>query len=310
MSGGGQSVCKEIAAIREREKTNRSAMDSITSVARPITQITGPCGLGSCNNSDNSVIGSVRQNFKLIQDAMIKNNCSNISSLLQENVDNQPNSCFTDLYNTCRNTVTGETNLECLKLVRDMIINRPPVKQSNRNNATSLCEINSAIEIIAGQEATAQNAAILSAMQEAKGLLSGNTSEGFNCNDVDQSVTSEQYLKVLLGCFQETAVKQSNRITGCHPVVVEQTNDNTDLKNCLLAAGVLMRSSQAASATNKSELRTSQSAIGLDPMASLASLLPIVIIVCVLIVGAIFIIPMMGGGDDNSRFNKGSNDDF
>ena len=298
MSGGGQSVCKEIAAIREREKTNRAATDSLTSIAKPITQITGPCGVGSCNDSDNSVIGVIRQNFKTIQETMVKNQCKNISDLVQENIDNQPESCFTDLFNSCRNTVTGETNLECLKIVRGILADRKPVTQTNRNNATSMCEINAALEVIASQEASARNAAILHSMQEAKGLLSGNKAEGFNCNEVDQNVTSEQYLKVLLECFQESSIKQSNKIIGCHPVVVEQTNDNTDLKNCLLSAGIIMKSSQSASASNTSDSTIGQSATGLDPAASLASLLPIVIIVCILVIGAIFILPMLSGGGD------------
>jgi hypothetical protein len=297
MSGGGQSTCKEIAAIREKEKTNRQATDSLTGMAKPITQILGPCGVGSCNDSDNSSIGVIRQNFTNIQNTMLKNKCSNISQLVQENIDNQPKSCFDDLFNSCRNFITGETNIECLKIVRGILNDRKSVNQTNRNNSSAMCEINAAIEVIASQEASAKNAAILHSMQEAKGLLTNNKGEGFNCNEINQNVTSEQYLKVLLDCFQETAVKQSNKILGCHPVVVEQTNDNNDLKSCLLTAGILMKSTQSANSGNSTDIKNSQTAVGLDPAASLASLLPIVLICCILVVGAIFIIPMLGGMD-------------
>jgi hypothetical protein len=290
----GQSTCRDIAAIRERGKTDRAAIDAFGDAINPIKSIGK--AISATNDSDNSVIGAIRQNFKNITDTLVRNNCDNISSLKQENIYKEPVICFTSMIDVCQNKITGETNLECLKEVTAFLKNRPSITQENKNVTNSLCEINAAIQVIANQEATAQNAAILQSMQEARGLLSSNKTDGLNCNEIDQNITSEQYLKVLLGCFQETSVKQSNIIDACHPAVTKQLNTNDDLKKCLLSAGILVSTSQTAGATNKSDLKTSQTAVGLDPAASLASLLPIVIICCILIVGAIFILPMLSGG--------------
>jgi hypothetical protein len=308
MSGGGQGMCKEIARIREQGKTDRHAVDSITGIAKPVEQILGKGGVGASNDSDNSVVGSIKQNFSSIQDTLVQNGCKNISTTIQENIDAQPTICWTSMWDTCKNVYTGDSNIECIEKIRLILADKKPVKQLNKNNVTNNCEINAAIEVIASQEATAKNAAILHSLQEAKGLIASNKSDGFTCNEVDQTVTSEQYLKVLLECFQETAVKQTNKITSCHPNVSEQINDNTEMKKCLLAAGVLMKSGQSASALNQSEIKTGQTAVGLDPMASLASLLPIIIIFCVIILGAVFILPMLSGSGGSSGDSSGYND--
>ncbi len=287
----GQSTCNDIAKIKENGKTTRAAIDAFGNAINPIGSLIG--GLSSKNQSDNAVINLIRQNVSSIQKTMVKNNCNNISSLKQENIYRENPVCFTSLIETCKNYKTGETNLDCLKEVRQFLKDRPPITQENRNKVQAMCEINSAIQAIASQEASAQNAALLESMQEAKGLMSNNKSDALNCNEVNTNISNEQYLEVLLDCMQETSVAQSNVIEGCHPNVTSQINTNDDMKKCLLSAGVIQQTSQSASAKNDSVLKSTQSATGLDAAASLASLLPIVIICCVLIIGAVVVLPMI-----------------
>jgi hypothetical protein len=287
----GQSTCRSIAQIRENGNTNRAAIGALGNAINPVGSIVS--GLSAQNNSDNAIINIIRQNARSIQDMLVKNKCDNISSLRQENIFRENPICFTSLIETCKNTITGETNLECLREVRKFLNDRPLITQENRNKVQALCEINSAIQAIAGQEASAQNVALLESMQEAKGLLSRNNSEGLNCNEVDTNITNEQYLKVVLDCMQETAVTQSNILEGCHPRVTNQINVNDDMKRCLISAGIIQQSSQSTSARNDSSLKNKQTAVGLDPAASLASLIPLIIISCILIVLVIIFLPMI-----------------
>ena len=180
-----------------------------------------------------------------------------------------------------------------MKEVRNILNDRPPITQENKNKTSSTCEINAAIQVIAQQEASTQNAAMLQSMQEAKGLLSGNKTDGLNCNQLDTNISNEQYLKILMECIQETSVTQSNIIEGCHPKVTSQLNTNEDMKKCLLSAGVIMSAAQSSAVKNESALSSSQSAVGLDPAASMASLIPILIIVAIVIIGAVIILPML-----------------
>lgn len=286
----GQSSCNAIAAIREQGKTDRAAVDAIGNL-NPITAIGN--AVGSKNQSDNAVVNLIRQNIRSIQETMVKNNCSNISSLKQENIYRENPICFTSLIETCKNSKTGQTDLACLAEVRKILAERTPVTQENKNKTTAICEINSAIQAIASQEASTQNAAMLQSMQEAKGLMSGNKSDSLNCNEINTDISNEQYLKVLLECMQETSVSQSNIIEGCHPKVSSQINSNEDMKKCLLSAGVLMSSAQSSAVANDSKLAVSQTAVGLDPAASLASSLPILIIIVILVIGAVVILPMI-----------------
>lgn len=309
MSGGGQSMCQEIDAIRQREQTSRQQTGDIVSTFQPVKQMLGDCGIGACNKSDNSTINNIRQNFKAIQDVMVSNKCDNISTIVQENIDAQPPICTEMIFRNCQNPFTGESNIECLKIARDILKDRQRLKMANRNNVSNICEINAAMQVIASQEATAENAAFLQTMQEAKNFLTNNKSEGFNCNEINQNITSEQYLKVLLKCFQESAVRQGNYLTGCHPIVTEMTNDNNEIKSCLLSAGILMKSSQAGSLSNQSAIKTGQIADTMASLTSSAASLPIIIMCCILIIGSIFILPMLGGNsgeaaDLSSTFSR------
>ena len=287
----GQSTCKDIERIRQDGRTNRHAMDSMASI-NPIKGIGD--AINSKNDSDNTVINIIRQHFKNIQSTMIKNNCSNVSSLKQENRYKEDPICFTALIGACTVNKQQQTNIECVKEVLAFLKNRPELTQTNKNVTTALCEINAAIQVIASQEATAQNAAILQSMQEAKGLLTNNKQASFNCNEVDQNISSEQYLKVLLECIAEDSKEQSNIVEGCYPNVTAQLNDNSGVAKCLLTAGVLQSSAQTAGASNKGDISVSQTATGLDIGASLASLTPILIICAIVVIGAIVVFPMMG----------------
>jgi hypothetical protein len=286
----GQSTCREIQDIRERGRTNRHAQDCMASI-NPIKGIGD--AVNSKNDSDNVVVNLIRQNFKNIQSTMIKNNCSNVSSLKQENRYKEDPICFTALIGACA-FKNEQTNIECVKEVLAFLKNRPELTQTNKNVTTALCEINAAIQVIASQEASAQNAAILQSMQEAKGLLTNNKQASFNCSEIDQNISSEQYLKVLLECIAEDSVQQSNIVEGCYPNVTAQLNDNSGVSKCLLSAGVLQSSAQTAAASNKGDISVSQTATGLDIGASLASLTPILIICAIVVIGAIVVFPMMG----------------
>ena len=115
----GQSTCRSIAQIRENGNTNRAAIGALGNAINPVGSIVS--GLSAKNNSDNAIINIIRQNARSIQDMLVKNKCDNISSLRQENIFRENPICFTSLIETCKNTITGETNLECLREVRKFL---------------------------------------------------------------------------------------------------------------------------------------------------------------------------------------------
>jgi hypothetical protein len=286
----GKSACNDIASIRAKGKTDAAAMDALSNL-NPITALGN--AFGSRNQSDNAVVNLIRQNISSIQDTMVKNSCSNNSSLKQENIYRENPICFTSLVEACKNNKTGNTNMECLKEVRNILNDRTPINQENRNKTRAMCEINAAIQTIANQEATSQNVALLQSMQDAKGLMSSNKTDGLNCNEVNNDISNEQYLKVMLDCIQETSVNQSNIIDGCHPKVSSQLNNNDDMKKCLLESGILTSNTQSSAIKNDAQNISNQTSTGLDASASWASLIPIAIVVVVLIIGVIILYPQL-----------------
>jgi hypothetical protein len=285
----GQSTCNAIAAIRENGKTNQQALDTLSNFS--------PGGVvkayGAQNKSDNAVVNLIRQNLNIIQKTIVDNRCDNISSITQSNV-YEDSGCWNSLLRLCRNDVTGAPDIACIKEVRTLLdrSGRAPITQQNKNSTMANCEINSAIQALARQEASLMNTALLESMQEAKGLLSGNQTSNLNCNEINTNITSDQYISVLLKCMNETSVNQSNRIDACNPNIIAQINDNNDMKKCLMNAGIISSTSQSSNVVSDSSLKNSQTAIGLDPAASLASLLPIIIIVVIVIIG-VLVVPQL-----------------
>lgn len=280
------STCQAIQNARTQGKTDKAAMDVVANL-NPITAVGN--AYGSKNDSDNAVVNLIKQNIKSISKTIVENKCSNISNTTQSNVYIQSPTCWTSMMESCRNSNNGGVaDPACLKAMGELLDNNKPVSQENINTASSVCEITSAIQAISQQEGSVQNAAVVASMQEAKGLLSGNKSDNFNCNDLNTNITNEQYITSLLSCYNETNLTQSNVLSGCNPNITSQVNKNNSVKNCLIKSGIISSNSQSSVVKNDSKAIDDQKSTGLSLDMSGSSMIVIYVIIGLVIIGVIF----------------------
>jgi hypothetical protein len=293
----GRSTCQAIQAIRTQGQTDRAAMDVFNNI-NPLTKF------GANNEATNTITNFLRNSITNTTRLNIEEKCNNSTKINQTNVYNGSDKCMIALYQTCKNPLTGVTDLACLdkitKILEDLRKSNVKAEQTNINTTRTICEINSYIQALSNQETSLSNIAKLLSMQEAKTLLSSNKADNLNCNDVDINVTNEQFISSVLGCLNETSINQNNIINddSCGARMSNQLNSNSIFNNCLIDNGILVSNTQKASITNDSSLENKQTASAFD----LGSSMMIIIMIGVVFV-AILVLPNLVGGGKNKNNN-------
>jgi hypothetical protein len=260
-------------------------------------------------NESNQMTVSVQQSLmKSIQDTQIKNNCTNVTNIEQTNSIVQSPACIEAIGSVCRNTKTGETNLQCVKEMNKTVLIKG-VKQGNAAKSKSSCQINSAIQALTQQESTVENVARMKAMQEAQGMGASNKGQQAGCSDIKTEVSDEKYLKAVSECVNQVKATQLNLLNTCNADGVDQANDVDLMNDCLIGAGIISETKQSTSNKNTSDITSEQLAVGITPFMSSASL-GSCCICCIIIIIIIAVVGVGGGAasgmgsSDSSGFSK------
>jgi hypothetical protein len=296
----GGSTCAAIEDVRKRADADGKAWDFANNWS--------PGGFAdkftAKNKSDNAIVSILSNNFETISNTIIDNKCSNTVSVDQKNIWEGNPICWTSMFEFCKVTDQSIPPMERVKaqnacLAEISKFRNAPVSQENINESNQDCVINSAIQVLAKQEGTIDNAATLESLQKAKSFMSNNDSDNLNCSEVSNNISSKQYLTQLLKCHNETAIKQSNIIKNdCNPNLKSQINKNNTVQKCMITSGVITSTDQSAAIKNVTSLKNDQTA---DAFGSSKDSLIFLIAAVAVGVVAFVVIKAVGGGGNNQQ---------
>jgi hypothetical protein len=268
---GGQGACK---AVMEARKTGDTTMADVANNFTPGKIISG---FGAKNDSDQAIISVLNNNLKNINQTIIDNKCGNLTTVKQTNEYISNPICYQAKLDFCK----GEKDrVACYaELTKKESEN---INQTNLNKTSTECVLNSIIEVLSKQEANIKNLATLESTQSAKGLMSENKGKQTNCNEINNNITSENYIEQMLKCHNETVIEQKNIINDCSPTVSSQLNNNDSLQKCMIKQGLFMK-------TDLSGAIDSATKGGLDQTATGLTLTEIIFIIIAVVVGVALI---------------------
>ena len=239
----GNLTCKSVEQNIENRKSSESAMKTMSSITT-----FGVSDLLDNNKSPSSdpVVNIIKNNYRAIKEKISHNNCQNVSTINQQNILIQPSICYTAINETCTNDKTGIPDINCLDMLYSILdsYSNKPITQTNINKLSSICEINSALQVLSEQEQNLENLTAIQLIHDAKSKAMEAKPADWTCNEISTNITSEKYTRSLLSCINQTTLDQENIITACTPELSAQVNVNNDIKKCLINVGVIGTSKQ------------------------------------------------------------------
>jgi hypothetical protein len=196
----------------------------------------------------------------------IFNSCTNSSESIQKNDLSQTPECIETIGKLCNG------NLPCL-VEMSKVTN---VEQQNTQTIKLNCIINNLLKTISSKEVSMENAAQLSTLQKASGLMSSNKSLTSNCNQVNNEISSSSFLNAITTCANEYSSQQINNINACGNLSnVRQKSTNDFFSNCYASQGIFKEDTVKVKSFNKALISTDQKAD--TSMSSISSSIVIII---------------------------------
>jgi hypothetical protein len=291
-------VCEKIAKINADAEVQKAGYEAIRQ-NNPLALFNNLVDkIGGKNESTQMTTNVANTNLRTINESILQNKCENVTAVDQTNSIVQSTDCYKII-----GTICGQGNTECLKEM-SAAIGIKGITQKNSAKAKSDCKVDAMIQAMSKQASTIENVAALKAMQDAQGAGANNKGAQYGCNEVNTNITDEKYLKISSECINEVKTKQLNLLNSCSAIDVDQANEVDLEKKCLIGAGIISESSQGSDVKNLANISSEQTAVGLSPTASLASLgscccCCIIIIIIVVVFGA-----MGSGGKPADVFKK------
>ncbi len=300
MSGACTKIAQITADADVKKDAIRAVKDSIPIIGT-LNKLVDK--IGGQNESSQQINSFTSTDIKMIQDSRKSNNCKNVTTSDQKNEIIQNPDCIKNISYICGNPITGKPDLNCIKEMT-AVMKIKGINQSNKAKAASDCEINAAIQALSKQESSIENVAKLQALQNASGSGASNKTQQAGCTEINTNISDEKYLKAMSECINEVKTTQLNMLNVCGATDVNQSNDVDLMNKCLVGAGIISQSSQGSSTKIDTSVASEQTAIGLSPMASLASSGSSCICCCVIIIIIVLVPMLMGGGDPMEGLNK------
>jgi hypothetical protein len=146
--------------------------------------------------------------------------------------------------------------------------------QSNIGVTTQDCLINSTIAALAKNNSSTQAQALASALQNSSGIGSGsNTQTQNSCTNINNNVSSDQYLSSLSTCGNTLSNSQQNISTNCGTNTNNvQSNNFTAYQKCTQGAGTTsdVTTETKTAAETKSTTTQESSGLGLNQLLATA----------------------------------------
>lgn len=198
----------------------------------------------------------------------IFNSCTNSSSVVQENNLTQSTECLDTIGRVCNG------NLPC-------IMEMSTVRNIDQRNAQTVrlnCIINSLIKTISTKDVSMENAAQLSTLQNASGLMTSNSNLTSNCNQVNNDISTDRFLNAITTCANEFSTRQLNNINACGNVSnVTQSATGDFFAECYASQGIFREDNTGIRSFNRADISTSQRAD--TSMSSMSSIIIVIVLV-------------------------------
>jgi len=232
----GQNSCAAVAAQSEINRNRREFINTVNAIAT--------FGISKFFEKDppkEPTVNIINNNYQEIKRKFSENRCANISNVKQYNIFEQPTECYDAINKVCINNKTGVPDTNCLDLAYEILdeSSSKPITQSNINKITSICEINSALQVLSEKDQTEENLNTIKLLQDARAKASDKQSEGLNCNEINTNITREKYINSFLKCANKTTVNQENLLSSCTPNISLQINENNQMNKCLMDSGIM-----------------------------------------------------------------------
>lgn len=148
---------------------------------------------------------------------------------------------ITNIKNTCGNIFSGvQTNtidLSGCPICQTQKCLIKGVRQSNVIKSQQECGANAVVDLLKEKKGDFQSLAAIKAIQDAKGIASGNNTSIDVCNYTDVNMSSKDYLDSLSSCGNTASSVQSNILKGCADIIdVIQSNDYNNYQKCIAGA--------------------------------------------------------------------------
>jgi hypothetical protein len=199
----------------------------------------------------------------------IFNTCTNASSAIQKNDILQSPECIATIGKICNG------NLQCITEMSSV----KDIDQTNNQTVKLNCIINNLLKTISSKEVNMENVAQLSTLQKASGLMTSNSDLTSNCNQVNNDISSSNYLNAITKCANEYSTMQINTLNTCGNVSnITQKSTNDFFSECYAGQEIFKEDTVSVKSFNKANIKTEQTA---DTSMSSASSLVIIIILVI-----------------------------
>ena len=183
----------------------------------------------------------------------------------------------TNIRNTCGNIFAGSqenildfTECEYCKNHECVIKN---FTQSNKINTEQLCGANAFIDVLKNNTTDIKSLAAIKAIQDSKGLASGNKLNYDLCNYVRVDLSSSDYLDALAQCNNSVSMAQANTLKSCGGLEdTIQKNEFNNYQKCIATSTLNSEGIKKFDLTSDTGSENNQQSVGFDPMDFLNTL--------------------------------------
>ena len=224
----------------------------VMSLVNPITAATEMIkAFGSNSESGQEIINRLNIDIKLDTITKQSNKCYNSTAQSGTNIikceDSEACGEIQKIYAEMGAPVEDVMKLGC---------NISNVDQSNIATSETICVADTMIEALSNMDASIDNQTLMSVINEAKGLMSGSSSDQFVCNDISTTMSACKYMNVNQCCDNSVIQNQVNalEIVSCGGSAngINQRNNFNAKESCLLSASAKVSDSASADTSNKS----------------------------------------------------------
>lgn len=225
----GKSTCDEIA----RQKNYGKVADIGKAFVDAINPAKWLEALGNKATEETTTTNITNMNLKMEDIKKIQEECRNETAVEQVNKISQSPECIREYGTLCSMLSSDAAKLDCIR--QSKIEN---ITQSNALKSQSKCVINKVIDTLTQQSPTVENVAKLIAVQEQSGLMNKNESITNNCNEVNQNISSTNFLENVTNCINKVSAKQKNALKVCGASNITQSNMADMIGDCLMKSGI------------------------------------------------------------------------
>jgi hypothetical protein len=191
---------------------------------------------------------------------------SQIKNILQVDMSTDD---ITNIKNTCNNIFTGvQVNsidtTQCPICQREKC-NVTGVRQTNIMKSQQVCGANAIIDRLKKNGADFQSLAAIKAIQDAKGVAAGNTSNTDICNYASVDMSSKSYMELMANCGNTAGQTQLNELKVCGDIIdVLQKNDFDAYQKCITGSDITDKEQKSLTSTAVADANLNQEAEGTD----------------------------------------------